>query len=337
MTRLHAKCLAATLLLAVSPVARASFLVCEETVNVQPAVALDQFPASLTYDLTVTDAMCAWCDAQDPSHWCHSLCPGGGASVVMTEEDAALAALLALQGKPPIDWATTNPFWVPPLPFWLHNGESVTTSVAVTIASYAECATWGRALTPPALPDPAGNVVIQDRYRVTWNLDGAPPYYAECSARVTCLPPLGPTRTLGFFKTHPAATAACVASGPIDLGFISIPQGDAATALGLLYASPARYANDVKRSPLDQARLLLARQLLVAVCNGRVFGSTPADTSFVPAAVNALAGTACSTMNWLQGQLDAFNNSGDTGENYFGSAAPGSYPDPTFPSGLGCN
>ena len=83
--------------------------------------------------------------------------------------------------------------------------------------------------------------------------------------------------------------------------------------------------------------LLLARQLLVAVCNGRVFGSTPADTSFVPAAVNALAGTACSTMNWLQGQLDAFNNSGDTGENYFGSAAPGSYPDPTFPSGLGCN
>lgn len=334
MNSVRAKYLAASILLAVSPVASASYLVCQETVNVQPAVTLDQFPASLTYDLTVTEAWCVWCATQDPNNWCHSVCPNNGVSRVDNETDAALETLLSLHQQSPIAWTTTNPPWQATFPFWLFNGQSVTTTVAVTISSYADCATWGRNLSPQALPDSSGRIVIQDLYRVEWPDNGVPPYYVECSAQVTCLPPLGQTRTLGYFKTHPDATAACLAGGSIDLGFMTI--SDATAALGLLWASPSRYSNGVKRSDLDQARLLLARQLLVAVCNGRVFGSAPADSSLITNAVNALKGTTCSSMNWLQNQLDAFNNSGDTGENYFGSASPGTYPDPTTASGGTC-
>ena len=220
--------------------------------------------------------------------------------------------------------------------FALTNGASVTTTVEATLSSYADCAAWGRSLTPAVLPDGSGRIVITDNYQVTWNLNGAPPYKADCSAQVTCLPPLGPTRTIGYFKTHPAATAACVASAPIDLGFMTIAQGDVTTALGLLGASPAKYADGKKRSKFDQAQVVLGRQLLVAVCNGRVFGSEPSDAELIDNAVAALRGTGCSAMNWLQGQLDAFNNSGDTGENYFGSAAPSTYPDPTVKTSFAC-
>ncbi len=313
----------AVALLAVAPVASASYLTCTETVNAKPGVTIEQFPASLSYDLTVTEAWCVWCATQPENNWCHSVCPANGTGVVMTESDTALEALLG----GPIPWATTNPPWVAPLPFLLSFGQSLTTTVDVTLGSYAACATWGRSLSPPALPDSGGLIVINDTYHVTWNLNGAPPYFVDCSAQVKCLPPLGPTRTLGYFKTHPAATAACLASGPIDRGFMTISS--TTSALGLLSASPAKYADGTKRSAFDQARLLLARQLLVATCNGRVFGSSPSDSGIIPAALAALTDTSCSTMSWLQGQLDAFNNSGDTGENYFGSASPATYADPT--------
>lgn len=303
--------------------ASASYLACSETVNGQPSVVVDQFPQSLQYDLTVTEAWCVWCSTQDANHWCHQGCSvGESSSIVFSETDPALASFAGA----PIPWVTTNPPWVEVFPFWLRNGESLTTQVNVTVASYAECATRARGLPAPALPDANGLVTVRDEYRVVWNLDGVPPFDAACSAVVKCLPPLGPTRTLGYFRTHPAAVAACLTSGAIDLGFMWI--SDATAALGLLGANPATYFDGTKRSAFDQSRLLLARQLLVATCNGRVFGSSPAQDLLQPS-VQALVGTSCGTMKWLGGQLDAFNNSGDTGENWFGSAKPASYPDPT--------
>lgn len=315
-------------LAAVAQVASASAFVCSETVNSQASVTVEQFPATLSYDLTVTEAWCVYCAGQPENDWCHTLCPGGQPSgtysVLETQSDGILAAFSGA----PIPWAAA-------VPFVLTNGADVTTNVTFTLGSYADCAQ--RAAAAGIAPDAAtGLIVITDLFRITWSSQGAPPYFAECSVPVTCLPPQGPTRTIGYFRTHPAAVAACVAS-PVNLGFMTVAAGNANAALGLLGANPARYDDGTKRSTLDQARILLGRQLLAAICNDRLFGSSPADPELVGAAQAALASGTCTNLSWLQGQLDAFNNSGDTGENYFGSAAPGSYPDPTFPSGLGCN
>lgn len=333
MRQVHFKLLVALVLVVSARVASASAFVCTETVNLQPSVLVQQFPATVTWDLTVTEASCAWCATQPPNHFCHGTC---GNSVVMSETDAPLEAFLGAT----IPWETTNPFYVPPFAFWLSNGASLTTTVSGTLSSYADCATRARNIPPPygpVLPDANGVITFTDAYRVNWNLDGVQPPYVDCSATLQCIPPQGQTRTLGYFKTHPDATAACVSEGAIDLGFITVPAGDTSFALGILYASPAKYADGTKRSALDQSRILLARQLLVAICNGRVFDSAPADPSIISGAQSALAGTSCGNMNWLQGQLDAFNNSGDTGENQFGSAAPGTYPDPSVKTSLACN
>jgi hypothetical protein len=213
----------------------------------------------------------------------------------------------------------------------------MTTRVSLTFSSYADCPTRARNVPPPhgrIYPDASGRVVIPDTYRVEWNTDGAPPYFAECSAVVTCLPPLGPTRTLGYFKTHPAATSACLSSGPVDLGFMAISSADA--ALGLMWARPSKYADETKRSSFDQSRVLLGRQLLVATCNERVFGSSAGDELLTNARATLAGSASCSTMNWHAGQLDAFNNSGDTGENWFGSASPGAWADPTSRTSFSC-
>jgi hypothetical protein len=333
MRKVHLQFVVALALVTSASVASASALVCTETVNLQPSVVVTQFPATVTFDLTVTEASCAWCATQPETHWCHGSC---GSSVVMSETDAPLEGFLGA----PIPWATTNPPWIAPFPFWMFNGASLTTTVEGTLSSYADCATRARNIPPPygpVLPDANGVVTFTDAYHVSWNLDGVQPPYVDCSATLQCVPPQGQTRTLGFFKTHPAATAACVSEGAIDLGFITVPAGNTSFALGILYASPAKYADGTKRLALDQSRVLLARQLLVGICNGRVFGSEPADASLVVSAQSALAGTSCGNMGWLQGQLDAFNNSGDTGENPFGNAAPGAYPDPTVKSSGACN
>ncbi len=309
--------------------AAASNLTCTKTINSLQSVTADLFPATLVYELTVTEATCAWCATQPAEHYCHL--PGNcGSSVVMAESDPVLEAMMG--GS--IAWsfpAQLEGEWAK-FPFWMFNGESVTTTVPLVLASYADCATRARAAG--FVPDAGGNIVITNTYTVEWNPDHAAPN-AVCQAELICAAPLGPTRTIGYFKTHPAAVASCVSGGSIDLGYFTVPQGDAVKALGVLAANPARYDDGARRSGLDQARLLLARQLLVAICNGRVFGSEPA-AGLIPAAQGALATGTCTSLAWLQGQLDAFNNSGDTGENWFGSATPGSYPDPTPRTNTAC-
>jgi hypothetical protein len=112
---------------------------------------------------------------------------------------------------------------------------------------------------------------------------------------------------MGFFKTHESALTQCLAQGDIDLGFITISSLE--SALGLLWGSPARFANKIARTGLDKDRFLLARQTLTAICNERLFGT---ETDLVAQAVAALAGTDCGLIQSLEAMVDAFNSSGDS-------------------------
>ena len=145
---------------------------------------------------------------------------------------------------------------------------------------------------------------------------------------------------MGYWKTHIDAATACVAAGPIDLGFVTI--SDVNALLGLLWASPAHYANGTARSDLDQARLLLGRQTAVAICNERLLGADAGD--LIARAVAALSGTACADIRALIQPVTTFNESEDA------NAFPAGFPtgpaeprkaealavDPTSPSGEAC-
>jgi hypothetical protein len=123
-----------------------------------------------------------------------------------------------------------------------------------------------------------------------------------CQTVVTCNPPTtgGPTRTLGFFKTHVDALNSCIGMGSINLGFDTVTE--IGQALWVLWADPSKFTNVAK------ARLLLGRQVLVAECNSRLF-----ETQFggMSSAVSMLGGTQCALMKSMASDADAFNNAGD--------------------------
>lgn len=169
--------------------------------------------------------------------------------------------------------------------------------------------------------------------------------HAQCSAKVYCAPEKpqpGPTRTMGFFKTHEEALSACLAEGDIDLGFVTVDTLE--EALGLLWARPSRYESGAPRSDLDRARFLLGRQTLVAICNNRLFGSSPGG-GLIGEAVETLEGTDCARMLELEALITAFNESGDD-EDFPAGFEPGPATprhaesigdDPTEPSGESCS
>jgi hypothetical protein len=152
----------------------------------------------------------------------------------------------------------------------------------------------------------------------------------------------GATRTLGFFKVHETALQACLDAGPIDLGIAQVSALD--TALGILWATPAKYSDGTHRSTIDSDRLLVARQLLVAVCNERLFGATP-PSGLLSDSLAAINGTECASMTSLESQLASFNESNDTAQlpSGFdpGSATPvdamNKAQDPTTPSSDSCS
>jgi len=102
----------------------------------------------------------------------------------------------------------------------------------------------------------------------------------------------------------------CLNQGPINLGPLTVSTLD--DALGLLWGSPAELADGTARSAFDRASFLLERQLLTATCNVRLFGATPTPSNLIASAIAALSGTDCTLLSTLEGELDAFNNSGDT-------------------------
>jgi len=223
--------------------------------------------------------------------------------------------------------------FTPTPPFAIPVKQSVTDDFDLPIGTEQACL---RAAAADGTPDR----YIHNTFTVTW--DGGS---YDCSASVYCPPgqPAGrATRTLGFFKTHEQALEQCLASGPINLGFVRITTVE--EALGLLWGRPSRFDDGTRRSELDRARFLLGRQTLVGICNQRLFGTQPTPSDLLVQAVNALAGTRCSLMLSLESQVTAFNESGDD-EAFPGGFVPGPATprhaqsiaeDPTSPSGGSC-
>jgi hypothetical protein len=155
---------------------------------------------------------------------------------------------------------------------------------------------------PGAIVAPDGQVTV------TNTVIGTSAWFVNtfsCPAVVTCEPPQtgnGATRTIGYYKTHSKVLEACVAGG-VNLGYTTVASLD--DALGLLWAEPSAFTGVAK------ARLLLGRQLLVAMCNEKLFGAVPADSVLESDALAALTGTDCAAMKGLATSVDAFNNSND--------------------------
>jgi hypothetical protein len=148
---------------------------------------------------------------------------------------------------------------------------------------------------------------------------------------------------MGFYKTHEAALSACLGSGAIDLGLLTVST--LSEALGLLWGSPLRFADTTRRSTLDQERFLLARQTLTALCNQRLFDAASPPPTLLGEAVAALAGTDCSLIASLETEVDALNNAGDAFGLPSGFVSGPATPrdaqaravDPTRPSNRSCN
>ena len=139
-----------------------------------------------------------------------------------------------------------------------------------------------------------------------------------------------PTRTLGFWKTHWQYTELVfnskLSSDPFTWtsdGQIILGDGTTHTKtigspnamsklLGTWYSNTAKTSFGVKRTPLDQARVQLAHQLVAAILNCASFGCDSATQTLINNANTAYGSTDPNVVKSYIGPLDAYNNSGDT-------------------------
>ncbi len=133
---------------------------------------------------------------------------------------------------------------------------------------------------------------------------------------------LGPTRTLGFWKTHTEFTTSIFTnqlSSHIVLGDGISHQDPIITSgelFGAWYSSISMKSTgkgkNAQRSAVDQTRMQLAWQWLAADLNCAAFGCSSAIQTLLTDASTAYAGTNISLILSYASQLDAYNNSGDT-------------------------
>jgi hypothetical protein len=294
--------------LGVGGAASAHELTCEKRVNGMPVAAVDTYPATVNFTFRVNNV--------HPN----------ATSVATSIEDRLLAGY--------------GFSWPGSTPLALDVGQSAEASFSLVVASYEACLTFAES-------DGAQDAYFDNDLRVTWDLGET-----QCSARLQCLPPSNecpgcqplrpePTRDEGFFKTHEQALRTCLASGPVDLGLLGRVT-TAEQALGLLWGSPELYADGKKRSTADAARFDVGRQLLVATCNGRVFGSQPKEEGLLDRARGMLSGLDCQGMGEARKALSAFNSAGarEPVAVDAGPATPvrarATASDFTRPSGFGC-
>jgi hypothetical protein len=255
---------------------------CEKRVNGQQVATLNQYPATVRFDYRLTNT--------HPSH----------ASVARKVVDPVLA------GR---GWSFPHT-----LPLTVPVGGRVEMEFTLEVGSYEECQTL-------AAQDGSDDSVLDTAFKVMWLLGED-----QCTARLICQPPVAPppprdcrvtntcsellvTRDEGFFKIHESALQQCVDTGPIELGTL----GTVATlpdALGLLWANLNEHPNHTPRSPTDQKRLLLARQLLVAHCNGFVLATFPVEPTIMDEARAALSGGKCARLTSLTHRLRTHNEAG---------------------------
>ncbi|MFL5348376.1 MAG: hypothetical protein ACJ8AT_26570 [Hyalangium sp.] len=255
---------------------------CEKHVDGQPVAHIDEYPVTVRFDDKLINI--------------HPTAP----SLALRAEDPGLTRS---------GWSFQYA-----LPLAVPVGGSADSSFLLQIHSYEEC----RAL---AARDGSDDGAFDSTFRVVWPLGED-----QCAARLVCDRPYEPpppydchatndcpeprvTRDEGFFKVHESALQQCVDLFPIELGSV----GTVSTleqALGVLWASPTLYRNGEPRTPLDTARLMLARQVLVAHCNAYLFGSFPLPADLLESGRAALSGIQCRELGALRGELREMNVEG---------------------------
>ena len=100
----------------------------------------------------------------------------------------------------------------------------------------------------------------------------------------------------------------------MNLGFITVNLDQ---ALGLFWAKRTTIGDGTQANRLCAARKRLAIQLIAAIANVKLLGTTPGTCAGIPGtliedAQAAAASCDVNEINRLQGLLDAFNNSGDS-------------------------
>ncbi|MFL5350105.1 MAG: hypothetical protein ACJ8AT_35455 [Hyalangium sp.] len=296
--------------LGLSAAAQAHEFICDKTVGGSHLYEITKYPVTLSYRFTVIN-----------SHPTDT-------SVAQSVEDPLLV---------PYGFHFT-----PAPPFSVPVGQSVSDHFDLTVKNEAECLALAAA-------DGTVDRYIDNTFIVSWESGSA-----VCSARAVCgshgggqpppecQPGRGAKRGLGFWKTHVKAAQACLSAGPIDVGIATVRT--MADIEGILWGSPARFANGAKRGDLDQKRFLLARELLVATCNVRVLGAEPSSPDLFSNALAVLDGTDCGAISSYVVKLDlpkgCENDSINTGQ-MFGKADPklaqSLAVDPSSPSGETCS
>jgi hypothetical protein len=234
---------------------------CHKTVNGAQVYTASSYPAALNYRF----------------------------EVINTHPTSASVAL-AVQDKRLAHWGFK---FEPAAPVSLPVGGSVTDSFSLKVPSYEACLQL-------ASTDGLADAIFDNVLEVRWDMGSD-----QCSARVICAKPSQPpppppdggtpppaciTRTAEFYGTHPAALQACLASGPISLGFFgSVDSVDEARTT--LTGDPAfcRVLNPSvdPQFLLDEYRIPLVNQFIAATCNERLFGT---DFKLEAAALKAIEG-----------------------------------------------
>ena len=81
---------------------------------------------------------------------------------------------------------------------------------------------------------------------------------------------------------------------------------------GGFWSSIAKTTTGTNRSAIDKARMRLIQQLLAAILNNQLFGSSPTGVS-IDQAKAAYCGNSITAINTAQAAMAAFNESGDSG------------------------
>jgi len=130
----------------------------------------------------------------------------------------------------------------------------------------------------------------------------------------------GATRTIGYWQTHLDGMKAAIANGCVDLGVLTVvPSGSqdlTLTKMTVAEAEAVMWGKIGGRTALGQARMQLGQQLVGAMINSCLLATSPQANGFSPTLLSdaraALDGNNISLILSLEGQLDKFNNSGDS-------------------------
>ncbi|HEV8280925.1 MAG TPA: hypothetical protein VGQ02_03635, partial [Candidatus Limnocylindrales bacterium] len=133
------------------------------------------------------------------------------------------------------------------------------------------------------------------------------------------------TRTQGFWATHLSLVQAVWNPNPATVGTITTDGmtveerslcGQVLTVeqvMGGFWANIAKTSTGEKRTPLDQARMRLLQQLLAAILNNQLFGSSPSGNTSIDEAKDAFCDGTLIEVRAAQAAMAAFNESGDSG------------------------